>query len=260
MTITVKRLSVTAVKGTRAREVPEVRLGPDGAEDDRRFYVIDERDRMVNGKQIGELQTMVADYDGQRDRLSLTLPDRRVVEDRVVTGREVQTRFFSRPRSALLVEGPFSAAVSEACGKPLRLVQADGNGVAVDRGRAGGATLIAAASLARIASEAGVSGIDARRFRMLFEVDGIDAHAEDAWVGHGAQLGEARIEWRGHVGRCLITSREPESGRINLPTLDVLRDYRGDLPTTEPLPFGIYGAVVQPGVVRVGDAVSLLSR
>ena len=71
-----------------------------------------------------------------------------------------------------------------------------------------------------------------------------------------SRVGEALIEWGGHVGRCLITSRDPDSGRIDLPTLDLLREYRGDNQTTEPLPFGIYGSVLEGGVVRVGDKVT----
>jgi uncharacterized protein YcbX len=59
------------------------------------------------------------------------------------------------------------------------------------------------------------------------------------------------------VGRCLITSRDPDTGVVDLPTLDILRDYRRDLDTTEPLPFGIYGRVLAPGTIRVGDAVLL---
>ena len=101
--------------------------------------------------------------------------------------------------------------------------------------------------------------VDARRFRMLVEVEGVDAHAEDAWVGMRAQIGGALVEFAGHVGRCLVTSRDPDRGRIDLPTLDVLRQYRGEVPATEPLPFGIFGAVVEPGTVRVGDPVSLSS-
>lgn len=250
---------MTAVKGTRLHEVSEVHLGPHGAEDDRRFYVVDDRDRMVNAKQLGQLQTVVADYAANDRRLSLTLPDGRVVSDRVVAGPVVQTRFFSQPRAASLVKGPWSAALSEVCGRALRLVEADGDGGAVDRGPVGGATLVSEASLARLATAAEVSRIDPRRFRMLIEVDGIGAHAEDAWVGRRAQVGEAAIEWRGHVGRCLITSRDPDSGQIDLPTLDVLREYRGDSETTEPLPLGIYGTVLEPGTVRIGDPVSLLS-
>ncbi len=251
------RLAVTAVKGTRLREVSEVHLGSDGAENDRRFYVIDDRDRMVNGKQLGQLQTVVANYAGHVRRLALTLPDGRVVEDGVVAGSIVQTRFFSQPRPARLVDGPWSEALSEVCGKALRLVEADGGGAAVDRGPVGGATLISEASLARLAAAAAVERVDPRRFRMLIEVDGLSAHAEDSWVGRRARVGEAAIEWRGHVGRCLITSRDPQSGQIDLPTLDLLREYRGESDTTEPLPFGIYGTVLEPGTVRVGDRVEL---
>ena len=92
---------------------------------------------------------------------------------------------------------------------------------------------------------------------MLIEVEGLDAHAEDGWVGRSARVGEATIRFHGHVGRCLITSRDPDTGRVDVPTLDILGCYRRDLATTEPLPFGIYGAVIEPGAVRVGDPVLL---
>jgi MOSC domain-containing protein len=92
---------------------------------------------------------------------------------------------------------------------------------------------------------------------MLIEVDGIEAHEEDTWVGRRSRIGEALLEWGGHVGRCLTTSRDPESGRVDLATLDLLREYRADLDTTEPLPFGVYGSVVEPGVVRIGDRVTI---
>ena len=85
--------------------------------------------------------------------------------------------------------------------------------------------------------------------------DGIDAHAEDGWVGRRVRIGEAEVTFNGHVGRCLTTNRDPDSGAVTLPTLDVMRAYRGELDRTEPLPFGIYGEVVSPGTVRLGDAV-----
>jgi uncharacterized protein YcbX len=92
---------------------------------------------------------------------------------------------------------------------------------------------------------------------MLIEIDGVDAHTEDAWVGRRTRVGKSVIAWGGHVGRCLTTSRDPDTGQLDLPTLDILREYRGHFDATEPLPFGIYGAVIEPGVVRVGDPVSL---
>ncbi len=39
--------------------------------------------------------------------------------------------------------------------------------------------------------------------------------------------------------------------------LDLLRSYRGGLDTTEPLAFGVYGEVVEPGRVALGDRVEL---
>ncbi len=52
-----------------------------------------------------------------------------------------------------------------------------------------------------------------------------------------------------------MTTQDPDTGAVTLDTLRVLRDYRGDVETEEPLPFGVWGEVVTPGRVRVGDAV-----
>ena len=138
---------------------------------------------------------------------------------------------------------------------PLWLVESVDGG-AVDRGGEGAASLISRASLARLAEAGGESDVDTRRFRMLIEIDGVDAHAEDDWVGRSVRVGEAVIAFGGPVGRCLITSRHPESGEIDLPTLDILRSYRGGVQTSEPLPFGIYGRVLELGWIRVGDEVA----
>jgi hypothetical protein len=175
----------------------------------------------------------------------------------VAPGAEVTAAFYSGTLRGRLIEGPWSAALSECVGQPVRLVEpVDGN--AVDRGTGGAITLISRASLERLRAEAGVSELDARRFRMLIELDGVAAHAEDDWVGRRLSVGEAEIAVGGHVGRCLITSRDPESGVIDLPTLDLIRGYRVDARTTEPLPFGVYGEVTTPGVVRVGDRADML--
>ncbi len=251
---TVRTLSTTPVKGTRLQTVDHVVLGADGALGDRRFYLIDGRDRMVNAKHLGELTELVAKYSEDQDRLQISFPDQRVIEGEIRLGETVDTRFYSEQAVAHLVEGPWSGALSDYVGQPLRLVRS-ADGSAVDRGAYGGVTLISTASLQRLAEVAHRDFIDARRFRMLVEIDGVEAHAEDQWVGRSAQIGEAAVRFHGHVGRCLITSRDPETGRIDLSTLDIIGRYRNDLNATEPLPLGIYGAVVEPGVVRVGDAV-----
>jgi len=233
-----------------------VKLTTHGVREDRRFYLVDDRARMVNGKQLGMLNEVVAAYDDDARTLELRFPDGSVVDGAVELGEQLQTRFYARPARARELRGPFAAALSDHVGRPVRLVEGiDRSGI--DRGRGGALSLVSRASLATLARAAGAGEVDARRFRMLVVVDGLDEpHEEDTWVGEQIEVGGARVRVRGHVGRCDITHRHPETGRADLQTLDVLRSYRGGLETTEPLAFGIYGEVLRPGPIAVGDAVA----
>ncbi len=249
-------LAVTAVKATRLRQVDCIELGPDGVRENRRFYLIDDRNELVNSKRVGGLQQVIADYSDAERHLRLELPDGQVVDDEVRVGDQVTTKFFSRAATGQLVDGPWSTALSECLGRDLRLVEAADTGV--DRGTGGAVSLISRASLERLAQARDGNGsrIDVRRFRMLIEIDGVEAHAEDRWVGREVRLGAAKVEFGGHVGRCVITTRDPDTGAVDLPTLKMLATYRLDLDTTEPLAFGVYGRVIEPGAVRVGDLVT----
>ncbi len=246
-------LATTPVKGLRISARNEVMLERAGVSDNRRFYLIDERARMVNGKRIGILSAVRADYDSDAALLTVIFPDGSQASDIVRLGEEIQTRFFSRKPVARLVVGPWSRALSSYTGTHLRLVQADPGG-GVDRGAAGAVSLISEASVLRLQSLAGGRSVDSRRFRMLIEVAGPQAHEEDEWVGRTARMGEALVAVRGHVGRCLVTSQNPDSGVVDLPTLELL-SYRRGLETTEPLAFGVFGEVLEPGPIRLGDAV-----
>lgn len=250
--ITVTGLAITAVKGTRLQAVDRVELEPSGALGNREFFVIDDRGRMVSGKQLGALQSVIATFSPEDAQLSLMFPDGSVLDGTVYTGEPVTVRFFSHTLESQLVPGLWSEALSAHAGQPLRLVY---GGNAVDRGATGAASLVSCASLGRLAEAAGADQVDVRRFRMLIEIDGVRAHEEDRWVGQAVQIGGSVVRFNGHVGRCLTTSRHPESGEIDLPTLDILRSYRDQVQSTEALPFGIFGEVVRPGPIRVGDAV-----
>lgn len=252
--VTVTALAVTPVKALRLHTVDAVELVADGARDDRRFCVIDQRGRMLNGKMHGSLQRVVGSFDPVAGELGLRFPDGSDVRAPVAHGEALEISFFSQACAARLLDGPWAVALSDHLGRAVRLVEPER---AVDRGRAGGVSVISQASLDRLAREAGEPSVDARRFRMLIEIDGVEAHAEDGWVGRQIRVGEALVSFNGHVGRCLTTSRDPDSGEVTLPTLDVLGAYRRELDSTEPLPFGVYGEVVTPGAVRVGDAVVL---
>ena len=248
--IVVTAFATTPVKGMRIHEVDSIELSRTGARGNRAFYVIDDRGRMVNGKVVRNLQVVVPDYDPDTDELVLTFPDGARVGGRVTLGEPLQTQFFGRPRTTPEVIGPWAEAISAFFDRPLRLVATR---TAVDRGIQATASLVSRGALRRLAEQAECDTVDGRRFRMLIEIDGVDAHAEDNWIGSRVQIGEALVLMRGHVGRCLVTSRDPDSGVIDLPTLDLLRSYRESSATTEPLAFGIYGEVISAGRVALGD-------
>src|ERR1700756_1346236 len=197
----------------RLQQVQQVELDELGAVGDRRFYVVDERGRMVNGKHFAALQTIVPSFDPGAGELTLTFPDGEVVGGAVEHGEPVTAQFYRRTDELPEVRGPFSEAVSAFIGAPVRLVAAR---TGVDRGRAGAASLISRASLRRLAEAAGLQEVDARRFRMLMEIDGVRAHEEDRWIDRRLRVGTALLRMRGHVGRCLITSRDPDSARADL--------------------------------------------
>jgi uncharacterized protein YcbX len=255
--IHVRGLLITPIKGLRVTARDELLLEPGGVRDNRRFYLVDEKGRMVNGKQIGELSALRSEYHDADRSLTLTLPGGESVSGAVQLGPEIDIRFFRVTARAPVVLGPWSQAISDHVGRPLRLVESNATRKGVDRGNRGAVSLVSRGSLDRLAAIAGNGGeIDPRRFRMLVEIDGVDPHGEDAWVGRRVRVGAALVAFNGHVGRCLVTNRDPDSGIIDLPTLDLLREYRGEEDATEPLPFGIYGEVIEPGAVRVGDSVS----
>jgi len=256
--IHVRGLLITAIKGLRVAPREELMLERDGVRENRRFYLVDERGRLVNGKHLGGLTELRSEYGDAERTLTLTLPGGERISGPVRLGPEIDTRFFRLTLRAPVVVGPWSEAISAHVGRELRLVEPGRAPKGVDRGERGTVSLVSQGSLERLAAVAGNGAeIDVRRFRMLVEIDGAGAHEEDAWVGHSVRIGDALVSFNGHVGRCLVTSRDPDSGVIDLPTLDLLGEYRREAPTTEPLALGIYGAVLEPGMVRLGDPVTV---
>jgi uncharacterized protein YcbX len=89
---------------------------------------------------------------------------------------------------------------------------------------------------------------------MTLELGGAAEHEEDTWIGQTVSVGAAQIVVEGDVGRCLVTSHDPDTGITDLDTLGTLARYRPE-GVVERLPFGVYARVSEPGRVRLGDAV-----
>jgi uncharacterized protein len=257
--VRIVEIAYSPVKGLGLLYPSEVELTAAGVASNRRFFLVDEHLQMVNGKRLGKLVQLKPELDEAENRLTLRFPDGGLVSDVVELGEPVQTSFLGRSRPGRLVKGPWSAALSEWAGQPLRLVAPAAGVVGVDRGVAGGVSVASLASVEQLAQALGVDTVDRSRFRMLFWVDGLGPHAEDAWVGSQVGLGEAVVQFHGHVGRCVVTSQNPETGRPDLDTLGGLKAYRDPGATTAPLALGVWGEVVRGGRVRLGDLVQVHS-
>ena len=257
----VGRISIAPVKGLALVHPGEVTLDATGVRANRRFHIVDADGRRYNQIRNGELVRIKPEYDPEVERLTLRFPDGTVADGTVAPGEKVTTDFYGRPVPGNLVVGPWSEALSSWAGRALRLVQSP-PGLAVDRGR-GHVSLVSTASLAELGRQGRQdAAIDGRRFRMLFELGGCEPHEEDGWINRHLRIGEALIYVRNDVGRCAITTQNPETGVPDFDTLRTISAYR-DLTENEAgrkhIPFGVFGEVVEPGRVTLGDAAETVA-
>ncbi len=248
--IRIARINVTPVKALGLQHPEAVDLTLAGVPENRRFYLVS-GGRLFNGKDHGPLVQVVPRFDG--DTLELVFPDRGLVAGEVRLGQQVETDFWGRPVRGHLVEGPWSEALSDYVGAAIGLVKTvePGTGIDVHVG-----TLVGRASCDRLGEELGGS-VDARRFRMLLEVEETTAHEEDGWADRHVRAGDAVLRVGGPVPRCAITTQDPDTGVVDLDTLRAIKSYRG-LSAGKQIDFGVYFDVVEPGRVAVGDALELV--
>jgi uncharacterized protein len=245
-------LHVAPVKGLALVARDEIRLGPRGVEENRRFCLVDADGRRYGALRDGRLQAIRQRWDADGRVLALEFPDGTVVEGEVVLEGEGDTDLFDRRVPIRFVAGAWNEALSSYAGCALRLALADRPNGSVDRDR-GPVTLVSRASIDELAA-AGSTDVDPRRFRMLIGLDGCAAHEEDEWLGRRVRIGQAVVRPLEQVARCAITTQDPATGVPDFDTLRELIAYRG-LRDGRHADMGVYGEVVQPGRVRVGDPV-----
>jgi uncharacterized protein YcbX len=240
----------------RLVSVDAIELETTGVRGDRRFYLVDEDGMLVNAKRMPRLLTVQAAVED--GRLLLRFADGTTTDGEVQLGEPLETNFYGRPVIGRVVHGPWNEPLSKLAGKPVRVARTEREGDGVDRGRRAGASLVSTGSLDALGVAAGATrAVDGRRFRMTIGVDGVEPHAEDGWIGGRVRVGGAVVAVREHVGRCAVTTLDPDSGVRTLDTLGTIAAYRADVPTREPLPFGVWCEVVAPGPVAVGDPVEV---
>lgn len=251
----VARFSIAPVRSCGLEHPAEIDITEFGVAEDRRFYLTDDANRLVDRSMVGKLVQIASHADHEGKRLRLEFPDGTVVDEEVRLGDPVETPIYGRTGVGHLVHGPWVEALSDFAGRTIRLVRCDQPAGT----RAGNPTsIVSDGSLAELARQSGVDHVDGRRFRMLIDLVGAAPHEEDTWVGRRIAIGEAVLAVTLPDARCAITTQHPDTGTRDLDTLRTLIAYRG-LRDGKHADFGVLGDVVRPGRVRLGDEVHVLT-
>jgi uncharacterized protein len=240
----VTRLTLAPVKGMRVTHPDELELLPTGARGDRAFLVVDRDDGLLLTTRHPRLLQIAPRWDGET--LTLAFPDGSEVSARPEpTALATTANYAGRPIHGRTVEGALAEAVSEHLGRPVKLLMRDEGERGADDAPV---TLMSNGSLFALAP-----ALDARRFRMTIAIDGAQPWEEHGWGGREIAVGEARLRGIEPVPRCVVTTRDPDSGATDAPVLKELARIRGK----DDVRFGIWCDVLAPGRVRVGDAVEV---
>jgi uncharacterized protein YcbX len=108
---------------------------------------------------------------------------------------------------------------------------------------------------ARLAA-AGQPPADARRFRANILVGNVAAHAEDAWSR--IRIGGVEIGIGSPCPRCVVTTIDPDTFERGAEPLRTLATYRRA--DGNKVMFGMNATHVAPGVLTLGDIVTVMSR
>ncbi|MGH2476180.1 MAG: MOSC domain-containing protein [Candidatus Limnocylindrales bacterium] len=251
---TVARFSIAPVRSLGLEHPDEIDVTELGVVEDRRFFLADDTNRLIDRIIVGRLVQISAHTDPGATMLRMTFPDGQVIEDDVRLGEPIETPIHGRTGVGHVVDGPWAAALSAFTGRSIRLVRCDHPGGT----RVGNPTsLVSDGSIAELTRRFGLDAIDSRRFRMLIELTGAEAHEEDTWIGGRIAVGDAILRVTKPVARCAITTQDPDTGARDLDTLRTIIDYRG-LREGKHADFGVLADVERPGRIRLGDEVTVL--
>ena len=251
----VARFSIAPVRSLGLEHPTEIEVTERGVVEDRRFYLTDESNRLIDRIVVGRLVQVAAHTDRDATMLRLTFPDGTVIEDEVQLGEAVETPIHGRTGVGHVVIGPWGEALAPIAGRTIRVVRCDRPGGT----RSGNPTsIVSDGSLHELARHAGLHAVDARRFRMLIDLHGAEAHEEDTWIGGRIQIGDAILLVTKADARCAITTQHPESGDVDLDTLRTIIAYRGPREGKH-ADFGVLADVERPGRMRLGDEVTVLA-
>ena len=249
------RFSIAPVRSLGLEHPDEIDLTEVGVVEDRRFFLADDTNRLVDRLIVGELVQIATHTDPGATRLRMTFPDGTVIDDEVRLGEPIETPIHGRTGVGHVVDGPWAAALSDVHRtahppRPLRPPGRDARRQPDEPhhrrlGRRARRRMPASGRSTRGGSGCSSSSATAA------------PHEEDTWMGRRIAIGDAILEVTKPDARCAITTQDPDTGVRDLDTLRTIIGYRG-LREGKHADLGVLADVVQPGRVRLGDAVTVL--
>ena len=252
--ITVAEINIAPVKSMALVPLEFVNLELGGITNDRRFYLVNGHGRLLTRRQVGKLAQLVASWDAESEHLRIEFPDGTVIEGQPELDRPVWTIVWGRRVRGRALQGDWMQAISEFCGQPALLMMSDLPCQVFDEFPV---SVLSRASVERLSSEMGMAEdecLATDRFRPTLLLDGCEPHEEDEWMNRAVVIGDSVVRILAPDPRCAIVDQDPVTGETNA---EVVRSILGYRPNVLAGYFGVYGIVERPGVVRVGDTVSV---
>jgi uncharacterized protein YcbX len=252
---TVTHLRTTPIKGFTMRESPALLLTETGVVGDRAFFMVDDADKLMSATRTPRFLPYWARFDPESEVLAIGRGDDVLLSEEVTDGEPVRAHFFTdRYATGHVVPGPWSDVLSEVAGQHIRLVRAADplGGFDVHR-----VSLASEASVEALAGDGGAGRLDGRRFRMTVMIQGVPPFTEDTWTDGLVQVGASVVRVEVPIRRCAAVQKHPDGLESRVDPLRRIKEVRGAMTSRNGrgLHLGVYGEVVQPGLVRVGDVV-----
>ncbi|GAB3565436.1 MOSC N-terminal beta barrel domain-containing protein [Amycolatopsis endophytica] len=266
-TARVTQLAYYPIKGCAATYPATAQVTPAGLTHDRGFLVISEEGVYRTQRRHPRLALIAPDVSADGAKMSLRHPDLEPITFAVdATGPTRPVDLFGAPFRGIDQGAAAAEWLSEAIGERCRLVRVPPDHQRVTDGHTPGTSGYADSCAVHVLSRrtvdllneklraAGKPEVPMDRFRPNIVVDGwADAHVEDlvrsVTIG-GCELGYAKLALR-----CVVITVDQETAGKRGP--EPLRTLAGYRRTSGGVAFGAKFAVLRPGTVSVGDAVTV---
>jgi len=190
------------------------------------------------GAKAPSLMAMTADLDETSGQLILNHPDLPEITFDPDNARDA-ARFIAWVQPIM----PENRAKSNA------LVRANGYGMTDQKHPY--ISINTTASLADLSQKAGTD-MSMHRFRGNIWLKNSEPWEEFNWIGKTIRIGGALLKVEDPIERCLATTSNPETGRRDVETLELLQNHWGHKD------FGVFAAVIEPGNIGLNDTVEVL--